>query len=133
MKIKPGKQKFLNNTCTYSILFQSKFILTKSIFIHTTLAEPLLKICTIFTKAMLLHFLQIICVWIFTTFGECSQFRLDVARKVKVHVYRHCLSQAPVEDRYYTHESNVAPLCISKLYSNFHVNWRVFNVPAKKG
>ncbi len=42
--------------------FVLKQILTKSTFFLTALAEPLLKIGTIFTKAMLLHFLQISCV-----------------------------------------------------------------------
>ncbi len=132
-KIEPGKQKLLNNTCTYSILFQRTFILTKSIFILTALAEPLLKIGTIFIKAMLLHFHKISCVGIFMTIGQCSPFWPDVACKAEVHVYCHCLSQAPAEDRYYTHKSNVASLCIAILYTNFHGNWRVLTIQAGKG
>jgi hypothetical protein len=121
-KIKPWKQKLLNNTCTCSILFQRKFILTKRIFILAALAKPLLKIGTIFIKAMLLHFFQISFVQIFMTFGESLPFRPDVACKAEVHVCCHCLSQAPVEDRYHTHKSNVAPLHIFRLNTNFHVN-----------
>jgi hypothetical protein len=49
----------------------------KCMFPCTALGMPLLKIGTMLTKAVLLHFIQLGCVQIFTPFGDFSLFRLQ--------------------------------------------------------
>jgi hypothetical protein len=105
----------------------------KCIFIVTALAKPLLKIGTMAMKVMLFSFVQLGCVQIFRPFRGVEILPKNVARKAEVHIYCHCLSQAPVEDRYYTQKGNVAPLPLTRLYTNFYAVWRIFTVPAGKG
>jgi hypothetical protein len=64
---------------------------------------------------------------------RCQNFAGNVALKAQVHVYWHCLRQAPVKDRYYVNNNNVVPLHSVRLPTNFHTIWRLFTVQATMG
>ncbi len=63
---------------------------------------------------------------------SCYKFAGNVALKAEVHVYWHCLRQAPVEDRYYFNNNNVVPLHSIRLPTNFHTIWRLYTIQATK-
>jgi hypothetical protein len=67
--------------------------------------------------------------WICGTMCKCSK----IAGSPQVHVYWHCLSKAPVEDRYYAQKSNVVLHHAISIYTDFNAIWRLYTVPASKG
>ncbi len=126
-----GKRSYWTNNQAFCFKVSAWERAIANFYNDTIVGKPLLKIGTMLRKAMLFHFIYLVCVPIFASFWGVKIFQKMLPSKPNCMFIITALGKPLLKIG--TMLTVIVLLCLVRLPTNFHAIWGLFTVQATKG